>query len=481
MPSAPGKRLSLAISRDRLSVTLELLPAPGEGEAGGAIRPALEDVLAELDALGVRAEVDREAVLAALEGPPGAAVVVARGVPPVEGEHGRVEILFPTEVARMNPGEDMRKVDWRARLVFPQTVPGQELAVLHPPIPGVPGRAVTGEEIPPPKVHPAFLLAGPGVEVVPAESPPGGAVAVATEAGMPVATRQGRNVLVKVAPLVTLPGDVDLGTGNVKVQGSVAVEGSVREGCAVVASESVVVRGDVDAAEVTAGRDVTVAGQVMGARIRAGGERGLRLLVAEFDRFLAACRQVVGSGAGCGDAVRLLLRSKFAHLRKTLDAGGQGPDERGWIEEARRLLLQPAPSLVLDQVEDLGRRLRLIYQDEAAGSIRAAYVQNATLQAAGAVSIGRGCFFADIVAGGGVVVEGTFRAGRIVAGGNVSIGEAGSPAEASCEIEVPKDAVVSFRRVHPGVIVRFGTLAYRFEAPYEFVTLRAGPDGVEWS
>lgn len=478
MPTAPAKRLSLTISPDRLAVTLEI-PAPKEdADAEVPLPPTPDEVLEELSALGVQAEVDREAILRALEGPAGVATVIARGTPPVEGDNGRVELLFPTEVVTTNHDDEKTRVDWRTRMVFPEAVLGQNLAILHPPVPGVPGTTVTGEEIPPRKVHPAILLAGPGVEVVPSGLEDG-AVAVATRPGMPTAVSQGRAVLVKVAPVVTFPRDIDLGIGNVKIQGSAAVQGSIQEGCTVIASESVLVGGNVDAAEVMAGRDVTVGGHVLGARIRAGGEIGLRLLMVDFDRFVAACRQLHGSSVACADAVRILLYAKFSHIRQALKEAAGQPDANDWMKEAGDLLLKPSPALTLDKMEELSEKLHLAYR-EGTGNIKVSYVQNATLHAAGNITIGRGCFFADIHSGGGVTIEGTFRGGRIVAGGDVRIGEAGSPTEACCEIDVPREATVSFNRVHPGVIVRFGALTHRFEAGCKSVTLRAGPAGVEW-
>lgn len=482
-------RFSLEVSRDRLSASLTVYPvvdAPADGEDGketppgeAGADPTLEDVRAALEARGVSTGIDWDAVRAALASRTGEPVVIARGEPPVEGKHGWIEFLFPTNPINVDYEDESKRVDWRARLVFPEAAPGQELARAHPPQEGTPGRAVTGEAIPPAKVLPAQLLGGPGVQVVP--SLVGGIpTAVATQPGMPVAVRQGRMALVKVEPLFTFPGDVDLGTGNLRIRGSVAVRGSIREGCAVAATDSVVVRGDVDAAEVAAGRDVTVAGQVVGARLQAGGEHGLRLLMVDFDRLVVAVRQLESKGIACADAVRLLVETKFAHVRQALGEKAEQPDEQDWIEAARNSILRPPPTLCAEDLDALSRRLHLLYENDASGNIKVAYVQNAHLQAAGNVTVGRGCFFATILAGGDVVVEGSFRAGRIVAGGNVRINEAGSEAESRCEIEVPREAVVAFRRVHPGVVVRFGPLTHRFESGYKGVSLRAGPDGVEF-
>ncbi len=490
----PTHRFSLDVSRDRLTATLVVFPVleesedPGQpedpqaatAEGEGALAPTLEDVRQALEARGVRFGIDWDAIRSALAARTGEAVVIARGEPPVEGRHGWVEFLFPTNPINVDYEDESKRVDWRARLVFPESAPGQELARLHPPVEGVPGRAVTGEEIPPPRVLPARLLGGPGVEVVTSLTT-GTATAVATQPGMPAAVRQGRTALVKVEPLFTFPGDVDLGTGNLKIRGSVAVQGNIREGCTVIASDSVVVRGDVETAEVAAGRDVTVAGQVVGARLRAGGgEHDLRLLMVDFDRLVVACRQLESKGLTCADAVRLLLQTKFAHVREALSGSAKHQDEQDWIEAARNSIIKPSPALSTEEMEDLSRRLHLIYENESSGNIKVAYVQNAHLQAAGSVVIGRGCFFANILAGGDVIVEGTFRAGRIVAGGNVRINEAGSEAESHCEIEVPKEATVSFKRVHPGVVVRFGPLAHHFESFYKGISLRAGPEGVEF-
>ena len=62
-----------------------------------------------------------------------------------------------------------------------------------------------------------------------------------------VATIPGRPVLekgvVSVAPVLTIPGDVDADTGNIRFDGDVIIRGSVREGLKVVAGRDIIIGG----------------------------------------------------------------------------------------------------------------------------------------------------------------------------------------------------------------------------------------------
>lgn len=69
---------------------------------------------------------------------------------------------------------------------------------------------------------------------------------------------------------------------------------------------------------------------------------------------------------------------------------------------------------------------------------------------------GQGCFNTDIRAGGNVDINGVFRGGEIVAGGRVSIGEAGSELGARTTIRVPEDRTIKIGKAYENVLLQIG-------------------------
>lgn len=75
----------------------------------------------------------------------------------------------------------------------------------------------------------------------------------------------------------------------------------------------------------------------------------------------------------------------------------------------------------------------------------------------GNVSInGPGCFNTDIESGNAVVILGVFRGGKIKAGDNTIIREAGSEMGINTLIAVPKGKRIKIEKAHPGVMVQVG-------------------------
>ncbi len=237
------------------------------GRAVGAAR-----LKEELDRLGVAAAFEQEAAEAALAAAraSGAAVpdvVLARGRAPEHGADGWLE-FFQIQRGKVGAVDSAGRVDWRDRGFSPVVEQGGDIARLHPPTQGTPGRDVFGEEVPARPGRPLALRLGRGVESL--------------ESGMLLRARVTGVVLwlkglLDVSGLLDVPGDVDYATGNIRVlQGSVHVKGNVRSGFEVEAPGAVLVDQAVENARIVAGGDVTVRGGVFmsgaeGAFIKAEG------------------------------------------------------------------------------------------------------------------------------------------------------------------------------------------------------------------
>lgn len=79
---------------------------------------------------------------------------------------------------------------------------------------------------------------------------------------------------ISVTKVSTIPSNVDIGVGNIDIKGDVEIMGSVLTGLSVKASGNVTINGLVEAANITAGKDVLIKGGILGggrAKVSAGG------------------------------------------------------------------------------------------------------------------------------------------------------------------------------------------------------------------
>lgn len=137
LPPPPPPPVTVHVAADRMAAFLEISLPP----SGGPSLVSLEEVLAALERENVVFGIDREQIRLALAGlaQVGAGekgVCIARGQKSSPGQDGRVELRVGVGAANTCPeAADMVR-------------PGQVVAVLIPPGPGIAGRTVLGEEIP---------------------------------------------------------------------------------------------------------------------------------------------------------------------------------------------------------------------------------------------------------------------------------------------------------------------------------------------
>ncbi|MCL6451319.1 MAG: FapA family protein [Acetobacteraceae bacterium] len=261
-PQQPRPRdgwMAVAVDLDGMRAQVRVFPPQGG-------RP-LTVVKAEgvLRLAGVRAGIDRRSLAEAVEAcDPLHPVVVARGVPPQDGEDAQVEFHFRVREGPLRPAEtEDGRVDFYNLNLVENVKAGQVLATKTPARPGRPGYKVTGEELPARPGKDVGLSAGQNVAVS-----PDGLTLTAAKDGHAFRGLQGR---VTVLPVFEVRGNVDLSTGNIDCVGSVVVRGNVESGLRVVAQRDVEVYGCVDGGMVRAGGDVLVKRGIQG-RGRGGVE-----------------------------------------------------------------------------------------------------------------------------------------------------------------------------------------------------------------
>ncbi|MBU1000982.1 MAG: FapA family protein [Proteobacteria bacterium] len=300
---------SWELSSDKTLLTVDVHPVDFNGEdiSSGrllaTIPPAAKDLELDFDALNA-------AMARALESKQNAPAVMARGLLPEPGQDGRLKLTFEPKQAAGSLRED-GSIDFRERGGIHFVVEGDELGVLHPPIPGTPGHDIFGAVIPAPVPKPAHVKAGQGVASTHNDAD-GTTTFKAARAGVAHFV----NAVLEVSELLKIPGDVDYESGNIHAEhGSVHIHGAIKSGFKVVASGDVIVDGLIEEADVTAGGLVVAGGIIMSSKniiqaegnvtakffqnatIRAGGDVTAKLEISHCD-IIAGGRILAVGGKG---------------------------------------------------------------------------------------------------------------------------------------------------------------------------------------
>ncbi|MEG6611677.1 FapA family protein [Pseudoclostridium thermosuccinogenes] len=233
---------TVTISSDKMKAYITLTPPEG----GSKITlEALQKVLAENSVVhGINTDyLQKIAEFPVYE----EMLCVAEGTPPEQGQDGKVEFFFETSDEFKPTVLDDGRVDFRELNKIKNVKKDQVLCVLIPPTNGVPGKTVTGVEIPTKPGKPATLPKGKNVRISPDEQ------SLLSDIDGQVSLIDGK---VSVFYTYEVPADVDNSTGNITFLGNVIVRGNVLSGFSIDAGGSVEVWGVVEGAVIRAGGDI---------------------------------------------------------------------------------------------------------------------------------------------------------------------------------------------------------------------------------
>ncbi len=228
--------------------------------------PSKAAVYSAIARAGVRSGIDEEVIDRLVREKSAVSdLLFATAKPPVEGEAAKLVWYIDLDPDQKHKIGTDGKVDFKHLKCYAPVNEGQELVSKLPPSRGRPGETVTGRPIP---------VDGEDVEL------PAGKNTVVSDDGLTLRAavtgyafrKEGR---VHVDNVYHIKGDVDFSTGNVKFAGRVLIDGDVRSGFRVEATDSIYIGGNVEAAEVySQNGDVIIRHGTVGkhrAKILAGG------------------------------------------------------------------------------------------------------------------------------------------------------------------------------------------------------------------
>ena len=225
-----------------------------------------EDVMAFLKSHGVIYGIDTAAIKELIKSRVyDKYVVVARGLPAVNGKNGYYTYTFNINPDRKPRLREDGSVDYPNLNLFQSVGEGDLLARYFPKVDGSDGCTVTGKNIRaergkhlPPLRGKGFTLSEDCMEYYAAYDGK-----VETIAGG-----------INVTKISTIPGDVGLNVGNLDVRGDLEILGNVISGMSVKATGNITIKGLVEAANITAGKNILIKGGILGggrAKIEAAG------------------------------------------------------------------------------------------------------------------------------------------------------------------------------------------------------------------
>lgn len=201
--------------------------------------------------------------------------LIARGDPPLHGQDGYVEDLFPRTPPKPFTTDASGVIDFSTLQMFNTVLKGDVICKIYPSSPCRDGKSVRGEIAYARGGHPAQVPRGRNTEL--SED---GSLLLATCEGH--VEFSGRSFQVK--PVMDLQGSVDATSGNVSALGDIHIHGDVCSGFSVRATGSVTIDGTVESATVEAGGDLIVRNGVQG-----NGQAVLRSHRSVYVRYMESC------------------------------------------------------------------------------------------------------------------------------------------------------------------------------------------------
>ncbi|EMT46498.1 FapA family protein [Anoxybacillus flavithermus] len=449
-----------------------------------------EAVMAKLQELGIVYGVNQEAIREALHSEKKVTVVIAKGIEPVEGKDGWVEVKVGEGKRKPKVRED-GTVDYREMETIATVGEGDVIAIVHPPQLGKPGLTVTNEVIPVREVHPVTVKLGKGVTMH-------GNLISATQGGRPQIAKKGRTVVISIIPKLVHQGDVDLSVGNIHFKGDVEITGNVQDEMVVEALGSIMILQNVNRANIRAQQSIFIQQNVISGTVTSGENKMivtqliglLQQIRHSLERMIVAIQQLmVMSKIREQDVYPLtkkLLESKFQTMMeamkqyKTMCEQKREQIGEQWFDIGSQLgscLLADRPNHFhcLEGMANLLRELNTFigqYDREENDAIELSYALNSVIHGSGDVIVtGKGCYNCNIYAGGTLTVHGVLRGGEAYAQKGMKIKEVGSSLGIKTVLAVPKGETIYIEHVWEGTVVQFGKKTYTFYEEKKYVEM----------
>lgn len=247
------KNINLTIADDAMEVSLKIRKGPD------ALLPTPEELKEYIKSYGINFGLDDEAINLCVRPMQTNAIetyVVARGIPRIMPEPGRIEYLINFSDSGKPRLHQDGSVDQKNLNLMINVNKNDPLARKYPGKSGKAGRTVRGDVLSIPDVKGVTMPMGVKTRI--SDTDPNLLVAAVT--GNVV--RMGDYI--NICEEHVIRSDIDFSTGNVQYPGSLTIKGSIRAGFTVRTGGHLRVEGDIEDATVDCGGDLIVTGGIIG-------------------------------------------------------------------------------------------------------------------------------------------------------------------------------------------------------------------------
>ncbi|RDI40022.1 FapA family protein [Falsibacillus pallidus] len=453
-----------------------------------------EAIINKLESLNVIHGFHHQEMMKAIETDKPGSFVVAKGIESIEGQNGYLEVISAFEDKENGPKKRANgTVDFREIRSVPSVSQGQVIALVHPPIPGIPGKTVTNKPLPAKQTFPLVIQTGKGVMLVETD---GVGKLVASESGRPYLEKSGQLVKISIMQKMVYSGDVTIESGNIRFNGDVDILGNVENSMLVEADGVIQISENVNMATIISKSSVLISRNVIGSTISAGKDN---MYISELVYILDAVEQNVGKLIQSIDQLRkvpawklsdyekngllpllkLLMEKKFSTLKGLIqqfleiaEKGDQwiSTDWKDMSEDLRMCFLSSIPNKwhSFDALHTLLHDLGVLHDqykiaDETGSAVELLYSLNSNIFSSGDVMVfGQGCYNSKVHAGGTVRINGVLRGGDVFAREGVFVKEAGSVSGVGTRIVVPQGKTISMNLAREGTVIQIGKVCHKF-------------------
>ena len=260
------EQYTMTIAEDQMSVTLRFYP-PSENIAGGENGQLTDskEIVGDLVLKKIRYGVEKDVIENFFSHREYCKdIVIAKGKLPRDGSDAHIEYKFGTSKRPRPTLNPDGSVDYHNLNIINHCKEGDLLAVLTPADMGDYGTSVYGNQVKPKAVKVKSLHFGQNVLLSEDR------LTISAQTAGHVSLQEGKVVVSNVLNLK----NVDVSTGNIDYDGSVAVAGNIASGFSVKAGGNIEVKGTIEGAVLEAGADIILERGVNGAGgglIKAGG------------------------------------------------------------------------------------------------------------------------------------------------------------------------------------------------------------------
>ncbi|WP_058306910.1 flagellar assembly protein A [Gracilibacillus massiliensis] len=497
----PGEKISYTLKDTPPSEHINM-----ELEAQSEIINTLsrQDIIKELENQNITFGLNEKAIEHAIETEVEGRFVIALGKEAKHGLDGELEVKVDIDAENGLVEDENGNINFKDANIIPNVEVGTIMAILHPPIPGLPGRSVLDEEIPTKETHELRLVPGKGVDLIEDKI-------IATESGRPVIEQRGRTVKAMIMSKLVHDGNVNIASGNIRFSGDIEILGEVEDNMIVEAGGDIYVQRSISESNITASKSITAKGNVINSSLTAGKhhllviELGhlLTILEKQLDKMIVIIQQLTSSKAykseelkmkGLQPLIILLSEKKFKDFKsfarkyvdivEKADAYIEEPEWKKVSSDLKMMFLTLTNETItlskLNILKDLMQELAQTTESDVEPNsyITISDTTNSRIYSSGNVNIiGKGCINTKVHSGGLLKVDGSLRGGEVYGRLGVIVSEVGTISGTKTIISTASDKSITIMRAYEGTILRIGDAVRQLFREEKFIKAKLDENG----